>query len=462
MSAHILNVWKKIERIAHEQGGVALQNMQSALSEHDRRIDESNALKKEWEVPVPKSEHGFPVVRMEPRNNHSEVQMFIETLSVKQEKVKNVLTTHDQMLREQIELSQKMKDIGLPPIAVISKALFDAVCRQHGVYRFETLDNEGRAQILGKIPWGTRILPKSMILKLLWPHGADVPAEVWKVTVQIHGYLRIIDKLEDWGILPKGNKTKARKSEQGFDGVTISYPALNVCYLENVRFLRGLGDYKEEYDVLRKNLNIELKVDDSNDYFGGEGTDWFFCRHFYDHRFGNCHYWRMQKKAMRRLPRHLRHLDSFNHKILRNIEHLGEHKIPSLSTREESNTHVLFPKAPQSFLEKLGKLRAAGFKPCVAAVAGAIKLDRAELVRTKAADEEHQRRRIAEQIRQQEEERKRREDPILYYTDGKNVAILDFFGDFHGEKAVLDFVEAKGLRVAYGHYEEFVGAKLFG
>lgn len=386
-------IWPAIEEMVVDENEIRKDLLGTEVKNANKEINK--ILKQPVKVErkqVEKLVYGFPQIAEEKTEKKPDAKEKQEFRNGKQKELDkcNALT------QAQIDLSEKMQLKGLRPIAVVPEKLFNAICKNFGIYRFENMQEDGKAKI----------------------KKAD-ETDMFKVTFFLGGIISAII----FGLV----------GIFAYDGSFLTF----FLYLTFVLSISSSVLVKMKWRTRLPLLLLSVaSLSGSVTTTSLHGTviiGTVIVTVFLSFMIAG-----VFSMITTSFDEPAKSILKIIHRIL--IKYLSDKRLLKIlwpegvdvSGSKYNEITVRFPKAPEYFIETLTALKETRLQPMIAATQEAIQVDRQELRRIRIKE--------IEEIDP---------EPILYYKEKGNVAILSFFGKFPNELKIIEWVKNVGLKICF-------------
>lgn len=357
---------------------------------------------------VTRNKFGFAVSVEEEIDRSSEITELTEKVkgfTGKIEKARRFAQT-------QIDLAESLAQKGIGSIAIVPTALFNSLCKQFGLYRFENLNEAGQTKIhnldVGEIVSVIAVgIFTTILLSLLGIFALG--GTIWTVLGNMLICGAIISAIEF-----SGKKRRLVATALLFVVLAMeTFVATTINWTRLLSSAPGFWNYVvfDLVGVVVTALTFLCSV--------------FFVLGFDTSTKANGPGQKIAKSVFQLLYRCYLTC-SPRGQLIKSLWPSG------VDQEEGKKVQVQFPRAPESFVRVLSLFEKNGLRPMIAAVPKAIVVNRTEVVQTRMREIEEM-----------------KWDPILYHKEGDLVAIVSSFGSFADEKKVLEWVKKEGLQTCF-------------
>lgn len=376
---------------------------------------------------ITENHHGFEILVERPLNHESELAPLRTKKQVTEKKIEQLTSWKVRA----VAFAEKLAGHGIVTQAILPREMFNTLCKQFGIYRFENI-KDGKTSItsLGESNFFTTMaeacfmpLPIFILASIAsaFTTEMDVLAlafvGAWFVTTCT--YLTCVELMVAW------KWKKWVRYVVPWSVVLISVISLGLA-VEKSLIILGTYPYErlDDFSIYTTGIvgiaSVAVFLLFSGLFYFGSSLE------------GKTWWGRTANKIVAKL--YAQWFSIISH--TQRLKYLFPNMVDGSDGKRIS---VRFPRAPYDFISALLELEKSEYKPMIAATPDAITIDRDE---------------VREAIEAHVKEMLTKPEPVLYcikkYIDGTElVAVISSFGEFPNEQEMLRWAEMEGVRLCF-------------
>lgn len=416
--------WSKVDSLVQTHQRKTGEDLRKVVETIDRNVVAVKA-SSTMEV-ITENHHGFEILVERPQNHESE----LAPLRTKKQATEKKIEQLTSWKVHAVAFAEKLAEHGVVAQAILPRKMFNALCKQFGIYRFEHI-KDGKTSIasLEELNFFTTMIEAYFIplpIFILASIASALTTEMdvlalafvgaWFVTTGT--FFTCVEFMDAWKwkkwvryVVPwSGFLTSAISLGLAVEKSAIMLSAYPYEWFGGTTVGIGIGSAVLFFIFsLLFYYGFPLSSEEKNAWWG------------------------------RTVDKITAKLCAQQFSIMSHAQRLKRLFPNMVDGSDGEKISVRFPRAPHDFIGALLKLEKSKYKPMIAATPDAITIDRNE---AKGAIEAH----VKEMLSKPE--------PVLYcakkYVDGTElVAAISSFGEFPNEQEMLQWAETEGVRLCF-------------